>query len=100
VVCLANWIQGVENAAGDPRPKTDWVRTVDGWESRHAVETHSRGAHAELHPGLVAAFLLGASIFSLVAFPARVVAKSTASGTAPVWRRSEQAPAARSAAAG
>ena len=97
VVCLASWIQGLESAAGVPRPKIQWVRTVEGWESRHAVDVRSQRGRGELHPGLVAAFILGASIFSLVAFPARVAVHSAPSLVAVPRRRG--APASRAASA-
>lgn len=96
VVCLATWIQGVENAAGVSRPKTEWVRTIDGWQSRHAVKIRTPAAQRELHPGLVAAFLLGASTFCLVAFPARVSPQAVSLPVVPTRRR--RAPAGRAGA--
>jgi len=81
VVCLAGWLQGIENAVGVSRPKVEWVRTVDGWQSRDAVAVDAATTRGELHPGLVAAFLLGASVFCLVAFPARVTPHAVAGGT-------------------
>ncbi len=99
VVCLASWIQNVESAARVPSGKTDWVRTIDGWESRRTLDVRAGGPHGEVHPALVAAFLLGASVFCLVAFPARVVVRSAASRSIHPRRRPAQAPAASSATA-
>lgn len=73
VAVLSAWIGRVEQAAGDPRSPQDWVRTADGWE-RRSVLTAERGPQApEVHPGLVAAFQLGASLLVLLAFPGRAV---------------------------
>jgi hypothetical protein len=91
------WIQGVENAAGVSRPRTEWVRTVDGWQSRHAVEIRAQTAQRDLHPGLVAAFVLGASMFCLVAFPARVSPQAVPLPLVPTRRRG--VPAGRAATA-
>jgi hypothetical protein len=73
-VCgLSLWISGAERAAGVASVTKDWVRTAHGWESRAAVEPSPRQAPPRLHPGLVAAFQLGASVFCLLAFPASAV---------------------------
>jgi hypothetical protein len=74
VVGLSMLISGSEQAGGVSPGAKDWVRTADGWESRHVVQARPRMAAPALHPGLVAAFQLGASVFCLLAFPAQVVA--------------------------
>jgi hypothetical protein len=49
-----------------------WVRTVDGWEQSSALTTMPAVEHSPaVHPGLVAGFQLGVSLFALLAFPYR-----------------------------
>lgn len=49
-----------------------WVRTVDGWERSSVLTTMPATEHSPaVHPGLVAGFQLGASLFALLAFPYR-----------------------------
>jgi hypothetical protein len=73
VVGLSAYIAGGERAAGVGRLTKDWVRTAHGWESREVVKVTHETAAPRLHPGLVAAFQLGASVFCLLAFPASAV---------------------------
>lgn len=73
VVGLSMYIASGERAVGVATLTKDWVRTIHGWESREVLEvTHETGP-PRLHPALVAAFQLGASVFCLLAFPASAV---------------------------
>jgi hypothetical protein len=73
-VCgISLWISGGERAAGVAHGAKDWVRTAHGWEPRQVVQLTHEAAPPRLHPGLVAAFQLGASVFCLLAFPASAV---------------------------
>lgn len=55
----------------------DWVRTVDGWEPRAALRIQQPTKPIELHPAIVAAFQMGASLLVLLAFPGRAVPLSS-----------------------
>lgn len=67
--CLASF----EQAQGRRPVSTDWVRTVDGWESSTVLRLESRTPSAPtLHPALVAGFQLAVSLFALMAFPSQV----------------------------
>jgi hypothetical protein len=58
---------------------SDWVRTVDGWRPRAVLAAKAPSQPLGLHPALVAAFQLGASLLVLLAFPGQAVPlKSTA----------------------
>ena len=72
VAALSGWISSGERAAGLATAANDWVRTADGWESRQAVEPAETSSRLAVHPAVVAGIQLGASLFFLVAFPARV----------------------------
>ena len=84
VAAISGWISRGERAAGLSGQAIDWVRTTDGWESRTAVEPYELSAPPAVHPAVVAALQLGASLFFLVAFPARVRVLSGATGILPV----------------
>jgi hypothetical protein len=73
VASLSYWIARVERAAGQSYRTADWIRTADGWESRAVLAPRPAPLPA-IHPGLVAAFELTASLLVLVAFPGRAVA--------------------------
>lgn len=92
VAAISGWISHGERAAGDPRSQTDWVRTADGWESRSVLAVQPRSALAEIHPGLVAAFQLTASLLALVAIPGRAtpVKPAPARGIASTVRRTSR----------
>jgi hypothetical protein len=83
VAAISSWISRAEHASGEGRPRTDWVRTVDGWESRSVLAVASEQPTPELHPGLVAAFQLTASLLALVALPGRAVPVRSASTAMP-----------------
>ena len=72
VSAISGWICNGEQAIGLASTAGDWVHTAQGWESRTVLERAPRRAPVDLHPGLIAAFQLGASLFFLIAFPARV----------------------------
>jgi len=73
-VCgLSLWISSAERAAGVAGMTKDWVRTAHGWEPHGVVRVTHDSPPPRLHPGLVAAFQLGASVFCLLAFPASAV---------------------------
>jgi hypothetical protein len=71
VAAISGWIARAErvSTAADP---TAWVRTSVGWESRAAVEAAGPPAPPAIHPAVIASMELCASLFFLVAFPARV----------------------------
>jgi hypothetical protein len=73
VAVLSAWIGRADRAAGVPRPPQDWIRTADGWEQRAALVVERPTQPTQVHPGLVAAFQLGASLLVLLAFPGRAV---------------------------
>jgi hypothetical protein len=73
VVGLSLYLVGGERAVGVNHLTKDWVRTSYGWEPREVVQATHETAPPRLHPGLVAAFQLGASVFCLLAFPASAV---------------------------
>jgi len=51
----------------------DWVRTSDGWESSAVLRMEPfEPAEPAVHPGLIATFQLGVSLFALLAFPSQV----------------------------
>lgn len=87
VAALSGVIQQLERAPAAVAERADWVRTVDGWEPRHVLVRDIPAVSPQVHPGLVAAFQLGASMLALVAFPARVVVRRTAERAAPRRRR-------------
>jgi hypothetical protein len=70
VAAISGWISRAErvSTAADP---TAWVRTSAGWESRAAVEAGPPAPPA-IHPAVIASMELCASLFFLVAVPARV----------------------------
>jgi hypothetical protein len=55
----------------------DWVRTADGWEPRAALTAKPLSRPLTLHPALVAAFQMGASLLVLLAFPGQAVPLSS-----------------------
>jgi len=72
VAAISSWINSGERAAGDTAYAADWVRTADGWESRVVLEPYEAPSPPAIHPAVIAAFQLLASLFFLAAFPARV----------------------------
>jgi len=86
VCCLAGVVQQFENAyllraqgEGDlgygiaTLGPSDWVRTSDGWERREVLFRQPQVPLPVLpHPGLIAAFQVGLSLFALLAFPSPV----------------------------
>jgi hypothetical protein len=72
VSAISGWISSGERSAGQAAHATDWVRTVDGWESRRVVEAYERSAPLAVHPAVIAGFQLLASLLFLAAFPASV----------------------------
>jgi hypothetical protein len=70
VAALSYWIARAERAAGESGPLTDWIHTADGWESRSVLAARQAPLPA-IHPGLIAAFELMASLLALAAFPGR-----------------------------
>ncbi|QDT01438.1 hypothetical protein [Adhaeretor mobilis] len=88
VCCLAGVVQQFENgdrlrAAGDSWEflgygiatlgPSDWIRTSDGWERREVLFRQPQVPLPTLpHPGLIAAFQIGLSLFALIAFPSPV----------------------------
>ena len=75
VALLSCLISRAERVHGAGVTSNDWVRTADGWESRLVLEPPTAPA-PQVHPALVAAFQAGASLFCLLAFPARVAVAS------------------------
>jgi hypothetical protein len=91
VAAISGWISHGERAAGLSGEPIDWVRTADGWESRTAVEPYELSAAPAVHPAVVAALQLGASMFFLVAFPARVTAVPARNSSATIRTHVRQA---------
>ena len=83
VAAISGWISRGERAASIAEA-SDWVRTADGWEVRAVIEPYEPSAPPPVHPAVVAGLQLGASLFFLVAFPARVRVLSGATGILPV----------------
>ncbi len=82
VAVLSALIARAERSAGGDQQATtsgadDWVRTVDGWERRAALGARQSSKPVELHPAIVAAFQMGASLLVLLAFPGRAVPLSS-----------------------
>jgi hypothetical protein len=71
VAAISGWISAGERAVGRPAGG-DWVRTADGWESRLVLEPREELAPPPIHPGVIAALQVGASLLFLFAFPSRV----------------------------
>jgi len=70
VAVLSCGLSHIEQAQGERRVPTHWVRTADGWEPSGVLQFQHRSSAAPLpHPLLVACFQLGASLFVLLAFP-------------------------------
>jgi hypothetical protein len=92
VAVLSAWISRMERPAEATPYETDWVRTADGWQSRTVLAARTSVQPLALHPGLVAAFQLGASLFVLLAIPANVsaVASPARSALAPPHGRRER----------
>ena len=86
VTAISGWISQGEQAVGLASPTGDWVHTAAGWELRTALERTPRRAPVDIHPSLVAAFQLGASLFFLIAFPARVSAQPLTLAARPQLR--------------
>lgn len=72
VAAIAGWISAGERAAGLVPAGSDWVRTNDGWESRLVLQPREESPAPTIHPGVIAALQLGASVLFLLAFPSRV----------------------------
>lgn len=88
VAALSGVISRLERAPAADAGRSKWVRTVDGWEPRWMLVRAVPSPSPQVHPGLVAALQLGASMLALVAFPARVaVVRPPAEGTARPRRR-------------
>jgi hypothetical protein len=84
VAAISGWINGSEHARSDVYA-TQWVRTVDGWESRAVVEPYDPPRPPAIHPFVIAGLQLLASLFFLAAFPARVSVVRQSAG-APAFR--------------
>jgi hypothetical protein len=98
VAAISGWISSGEHSASDAAYAGDWVRTADGWESRDVLEPYEAPSPPAIHPVVIAAFQLLASLFVLAAFPARVSARRL-SPAEPVLRR-HLLPSSRVATAG
>jgi hypothetical protein len=83
VAAISGWISRGERAASVAEA-SDWVRTADGWEVRAVIEPHEPSVPPPVHPAVIAGLQLGASLFFLIAFPARVRVLSGATGILPV----------------
>lgn len=68
VAALSSWIARAQQAAGQTHSPTDWIHTADGWESRSVLAARPAPLPA-IHPGLIAAFELMASLLALATFP-------------------------------
>ena len=75
VAAISGWISYGERAAGLATEAKNWVRTADGWESRQVLAAYEPSTPPAVHPVVIAAFQLGASLFFLAAFPARVTVR-------------------------
>jgi hypothetical protein len=73
VAAICVLINQAERAARAGAQRNDWVRTTDGWEPRRVLHPDITPPSPQVHPGLVAAFQLGASLLALVAFPSPAV---------------------------
>jgi hypothetical protein len=98
VAAISSWISGSEHPASNAAYGAEWVRTADGWESRDVLEPYQTPSPPAVHPLVIAAFQLLASLFFLTAFPARVSAVRR-SRAEPVLR-THLRPSSRVAAAG
>ena len=82
VAALSALIARAERSAGatslPTAEATDWVRTADGWEPRAVLTATPPSKPFPLHPGLVAAMQMGASLVVLLAFPGRTAPVSSA----------------------
>lgn len=76
-----------ERAAGVSGSGEQWVRTSAGWEPRRYLEARGPAVPSALHPAVVAAFQLGASLFFLTAFPTGVAALRPRGQAAPASAR-------------
>ena len=86
VAGISTVISGWEHAQADRHIGNDWIRTVDGWEPSAVLDAQLvPSVPPALHPGLVAGFVLGASLFVLLAFP-RQQAAATSGTPAPAGR--------------
>lgn len=96
VVAISGWISRGERAAGLAAEASDWVRTADGWESRQAIEPYEPSSPPAVHPAVIAGLQLGASLFFLVAFPARLTVQPVrlSGGAVRPHRRAKLSPAA------
>jgi hypothetical protein len=83
VAAISGWISHGERAASVAEA-SDWVRTADGWEVRQMVEPYEPSSPPPVHPAVIAGLQLGASLFFLLAFPARVRVLPSATGILPV----------------
>jgi hypothetical protein len=98
VAAISGWISSGEHSASDAAHAADWVRTADGWESRAVLEHYEAPSPPAIHPVVIAAFQLLASLFFLTAFPARVSAVRRSASTPVI--RTHLRPSTRVAAAG
>jgi hypothetical protein len=70
VALLSGMISQLKPAQADRQVELAWVRTIDGWEPGSVLTAQDTVSQAPtLHPGLVAGFQLGTSVFVLLAFP-------------------------------
>jgi hypothetical protein len=83
VALLSAWISRAERVSGDSTTDHDWVRTSRGWEHRSGFNAARSQPPLPIHPGLIAAFQLGASLFVLLAFPGRAVPAAASRSAAP-----------------
>jgi hypothetical protein len=97
VAALSAWINRAERAAGLPAEAGPWVRTSQGWQSRAAVEPQEVSSPPPVHPGVIAALQLGASLLFLVAFPARVAVQPVSLAPAPAGSHRRKAASATAA---
>jgi hypothetical protein len=98
VAAISSWISSGERSASDAAYAGDWVRTADGWEPRDVLESYEAPSPPAVHPVVIAAFQLLASLFVLAAFPARVSAVRRSAVTPAI--RTHLRPSTRVAAAG
>ena len=90
VAALAAWISRAERVACATSLKNDWVRTAEGWERRAGLNADRSRPPLGIHPGLIAAFQLGASLFALLAFPGRATPAPASRRPAPHLSRPQQ----------